>query len=280
MTSDEERLAGYVAAWRSAVDDTLLLLRGLDDDDWARPTDLPGWDVRAVAAHLAHLEAELAGFEQQPVEVPELDHLRSPMAYYTERGPIARAAWTPAQIVDELERAADVRFRALQADPPTDGSGAPPITPGDIGWSWEVLLRNRPLDVWMHEQDIRRAVRRPGGLDTAGAAHTAAVFATSFGFSVGKRVAPPAGTTAVLDVSAVSPVQPVHRAVRIDPDGRAVPFEPADDGAAAPTVHLRMGFEPYILLCGGRRAVDDVPVQVSGDQELGRRILQALAVTP
>ena len=37
------------------------LLRELDPDDWAKPTDLPGWNVRYIAAHLAHLESELAG---------------------------------------------------------------------------------------------------------------------------------------------------------------------------------------------------------------------------
>ena len=70
-TSDADRLAQYVDAWKSAVDDTVALLRSLDDEDWARPTDLAGWDVKAVAAHLAHLESELAGNEQQHVEVAQ-----------------------------------------------------------------------------------------------------------------------------------------------------------------------------------------------------------------
>ncbi|MBA2624847.1 MAG: maleylpyruvate isomerase N-terminal domain-containing protein, partial [Acidimicrobiia bacterium] len=28
------------------------LLRSLDDGEWARPTDCPGWDVRALSAHV------------------------------------------------------------------------------------------------------------------------------------------------------------------------------------------------------------------------------------
>ncbi|HET6627614.1 MAG TPA: maleylpyruvate isomerase family mycothiol-dependent enzyme [Nocardioidaceae bacterium] len=274
MTSEQARLGGYIDAWKSAVDDTLLLLRSLDPDDWSLQTDLPGWDVRAVAAHLAHLESELAGFEQTVVEVPELAHIRSPMGSYTELGPLARAGWAPDAIIDELERAVRVRLAELREHPPTDGSADPPRTPDGIGWSWETLLRNRPLDVWMHEQDIRRAVRRPGNLDTPGARHTAAVFAKSFGYSVGKGVAPPAGTTVVLDVLGAPPL---HLAVQVNDDGRAV-LMPADPDN--PTVSLRMDLETFTVLGGGRRPAETLEVEVTGDEQLGRRVLAAMAVTP
>lgn len=274
MTSDQDRLAGYIETWERTVDDTLRLLRSLDDEDWSRPTDLPGWDIHAVAAHLAHLESELSGVEQTTVEVPALDHIRSPMGAYTEMGPRARADWTPAQIVDELSRTTQSRATELRENPPTDGSSRPPITPGGIGWSWETLLRNRPFDVWMHEQDIRRAVGRPGGQNTPGAAHAVHVLTRSFPFSVGKRVSPPAGTTVVLEVRGD---QPVHLAVEVNPGGRAVPMT---SDPANPTTRLRMDTETFIILGGGRRSPADVEVQVEGDQELGRRILDAMAVTP
>ena len=274
MTSDQSRLAQYVDAWKSTVDDTVALLRSLDEEDWSKPTDLPGWDVRAVAAHLAHLESELSGFEQAPVEVPELEHIKSPMGAYTEMGPLARVTWTPAQIVDELEKAAASRLAELRENPPTDGSGQPPVTPGGIGWTWETLLSNRPLDVWMHEQDIRRAVGRPGAQNTPGAAHTVLVFTKSFAFSVGKRVAPPAGTTVVLDVRGA---HPVHLSVEVNQDGRAAPMTSDPEN---PTAHLRMDTETFTVLGGGRRRPEDVEVQVVGDEELGRRILDAMAVTP
>ena len=274
MHSDEARLGGYVDAWERAVEDVVALLRSLEPQDWSRPTDLPGWDVRAVAAHLAHLESELAGHEQAPVEVPALPHITSPMGIYTEMGPLARASWTAEQIVDELERSAETRLKALRADPPTDGKAIPAITPGNIGWTWETLLSNRPLDVWMHEQDIRRAVGRPGGLDSPAAAHTAHVFARGLGFIVGKRVAPPAGTTVVLDVTGP---QQVHTAVVVGSDGRGttLPADPED-----PTVTLRMDVETFIVLAGGRVAPSDVQVEVEGDQGLGAQVLAALAVTP
>ena len=73
-----------------------------------------------------------------------------------------------------------VSLRAAARDPPADGKADLPRTPGKIGWNWETLLSNRVVDVWMHEQDIRRAVGRPGGMNTAAAAHTVATFTRSF----------------------------------------------------------------------------------------------------
>ena len=136
------------------------------------------------------------------------------------------------------------------------------------------MLSNRLLDVWMHEQDIRRAVGRPGGMTGPGAEHTVATFTRSFPYAVGKRVAPPTGTTVVLEVTGVSPV---HLVVEIDEAGRAVP---TTNEAAEPSVALRMDVEAFVMLAGGRRPVPDLGVEVRGDEELGRRLLEAMAVTP
>jgi hypothetical protein len=38
--------------------------------------------------------------------------------------------------------------------------------------------------------------------------------------------------------------------------------------------------ETFILLAGGRRPVAELSVEVEGDDDLGRRILEAMAVTP
>jgi uncharacterized protein (TIGR03083 family) len=274
MTSDQERLMGYVAAWRSTVDDVVGLLRSLDAEDWTRPTDLPGWDVRGVASHLAHLESELSGVKQERVELPERDYYNDTSSRYTELGIVARAGRSGAEITDELEECARNRHEMLLADPPTDGTGAPPRTPGKVGWDWETLLSNRVVDVWMHEQDIRRATHRPGGMNTPGAEHTIGSFTRALPYAVGKRVAPPAGTTVVLDVTGV---HPVHLAVEVNDQGRAVPVT---DEPGQPTVRLRMDLETFAVLAGGRRPASEVPVEVEGDRNLGLRVLEALAVTP
>ena len=277
-SSDTDRLARLVDTWLSAAGDAVALLRELDDAEWARPTDLPGWDVRAVAAHLAHLESELAGNPQPDVEVPDAPHVRGLMGQYTERGPLARAGWSTAQIIDELEQSVESRRRALEADPPSDGSAPGPGFAGAIGWSWETLLSNRPLDLWMHEQDIRRATGRPGHLDSPGARHTGTVFSASFPFVLGKKVKTAPGTTAVLTVTdGPYADRPLVLAATVGDDGRgrALSEEPT-----SPDVRLTLTFEDWTVLAGGRRGRADVAATVQGDTALGERLLDAMAVTP
>jgi uncharacterized protein (TIGR03083 family) len=273
----QERISRLVDVWHASCLDLVALLEDLDEADWARPTDLPGWDVKAVAAHLAHLESELAGFPQDQVEVPEAEHVRTMFAQYTEAGPVARRDWPVERIIDELRRAVEARATELRERPPADPSTTGPSFAALAGWSWEVLLTNRPLDIWMHEQDIRRAVARPGGLDTVGAAHAAGVFARSLPMVVGKRAGAAPGQTVVIEVvDRPRDDVPARLAVTVGDDGRARPVDPSAD----PTTVLRLPFEDWMCRAGGRRAADAVTAEITGDQDLGRRVLEGLAVTP
>jgi uncharacterized protein (TIGR03083 family) len=270
-TTDRERLGRYVEVWWEAIHDFTALLEELDDADWSAPTDLPGWDVRAVASHVAHLEAVLAGAPEETAEVGEPSHVRSLLGHYTEVGVINRRTADPDAIINEIRSAATARHTRLLADPPTDPAGRPePLFTG-VGWDWRTLLRNRPLDVWMHEQDVRRAVDRPGGMDSPAARHTADYLAEGLGYVLAKRVGAGPGTTLVLELdggTSAFTVAPTGRGERLD----AVPAEP--------TVRLRMEREAFIRLAGGRCPAEPGTVVVEGDQELGRRILDAMATTP
>lgn len=271
---DANRLQENIDVWRIVADESVALLRSLASEDWSKPTDLPGWNVRYVAAHMAHLESHLAGNPQAEVDVPEAAHIKGPMGIYTESGPLARADWTTDQIIDEFESSVSARHTALLAMMPLD-----PAAPGDgiaqiTGWNWETLLGNRVFDLWMHEQDIRRAVDRPGGLDGAGAAHALRHLSGALPFVVGKRVSAPAGTSVVVEVTGE---QPATFTAAVGEDGRATPLaeEPAD-----PTARIAMDFETFTLLLGGRRTPDRVSTTVTGDTHLGAAVLANLAVTP
>jgi uncharacterized protein (TIGR03083 family) len=287
MTSDitadqaaQARVREHVSTWEAACADVVGLLRSLDAEDWDRPTELPGWDVRAVAAHLAHLEAELAGRPQEQVEVGEAPHVKGFLGQYTEAGPVARRTWEPSRIVDELEEAVAERGAALAASPPEDPSALGPSFAALAGWSWETLLHNRPFDVWMHEQDIRRAVGRPGGLDTPGAAHADRVITRAMGLVVGKRAGARPGQSVVFERHDVAhPDLPEVVGVLVGDDGRARPVDPAELPGSATTT-LRLSWVDWIRLGGGRASADEVEVGVEGDEELGRRVLGAMAVTP
>src|SRR3954453_14837138 len=162
MTTAADRISRLVEIWHDEATEVVGLLRGLDEREWSLPTDLPGWDVRAVACHLAPLESELAGNPQEPVEVGPASHVKGLMGEFTERGPLARATWPTERIVDELESSVRTRYDALSTAPPTDPSAPGPGFAAAVGWSWETLLGNRCVDLWMHDQDIRRATDRTG----------------------------------------------------------------------------------------------------------------------
>ena len=148
----------------------------------------------------------LAGNPEETVEVGEPDHARSLMGLYTEQGVVARRDRTADELIHEIREAATKRHTALLADPPTDGSAKPDRIFGGVGWDWQTLLRNRPLDLWMHEQDVRRAVGRPGGLDSPAAAHTVDYLSESLGYVLAKRVGAAPGTTVRLEVEGHEPV--------------------------------------------------------------------------
>jgi uncharacterized protein (TIGR03083 family) len=270
--SDQERLAGYVDVWWQAIDDFTRLLDTVPAEEWATPTDLAGWDVHACAAHTAHLEAVLSGAPEETAQVDAGPHVSSLAQAYTEQGVVARRDATPDDLINEIRESATKRRTLLLSDPPTDAAEMPPRTPGDIPWNWQTLLRNRPLDVWMHEQDVRRALGRPGGLDTAPAQHTADYLLEGMGMVLARRAAAAPGSSLVMEVDGSAPA-----AFGVSDSGRGSALA---EPPAEPTVRLTMDRETFVLLAGGRRAPDVVTVTVAGDEELARRILAGMAITP
>jgi len=272
--SDRDELVGYVDTWWGAIESLLGLLEQLEPEEWALPTDLPGWDVHAVAAHVAHLESVLAANPQEPVRFDPPPHVRGPIGMFTEQGVIARRERAPADLIGEIRSSTTARRAELAADPPTDGAAPPRRTFPGVPWDTRTLLSNRVIDIWMHEQDLRRAVGRPGNLDSPAAAHTERQFLRGLPLVLAKRAAASAGATLVLDLAGATPV-----AVGVRKDGRGHRLREIPE---QPTVRLAMDREAFVVLAGGRRpasALDD-RVEVTGDGDLARRILAGLALTP
>jgi len=273
---DRERLAAYVEVWWSAVGDLLALLPQVPDDAWHLPTDLPGWDVHDVVAHVAHLERVLADGADEPLDpaiaIGAPAHVRSPMGVYCESGPVSRRDRTPGELAEEIAEATTRRHEALLADPPTDGRAPAAFSFGGMGWSWEQMLGNRPLDVWMHEQDVRRAAGLPGGTDTSAAAFTVDRLLGGQAFVLGKRVGAPAGTSVRWEVAGHEPVT-----VAVGDDGRAA----RTAGDEPPTLTLRSDRETFALLAGGRRTEAAArAVETTGDAELASTYLASMATVP
>ena len=261
-----------MAVWWEAVDSFSRVLEHVGEDQWAPPTDLPGWDVHAVAAHTAHLESLLAGRRHEEVDIGDAPHAIGTMGRFTEQGVVVRRDESPDAVITEIRESTTARHTQLLADPPTDPSAPAPGLFGAIGWSTGLLLRNRPLDVWMHEQDVRRALDLPGNLDSAPALHSASYLMESLPFIVGKRAQAPAGAVVRLEVDGHEPVSAV-----VGEDGRGRTAAP-DDGE--PAVTLGMDRETWIVLAGGRRPAEPGVVRITGDADLGARVVAGLRVTP
>ncbi len=263
-------LATYVAAWKSCAADVEELLRALDESDWSKPTDCPGWTVQDVAAHLAALESELAGDPGAQLDRPDVPATEVTSAH-TQAGVDARKDREPQELITEFTEAVLRRAQQLDAEPPGDPKGTPPNKPGGVDWDWQTLLHNRVIDLWVHEQDIRRAVDRPGELDTPAAQIVTEVFVGALPYVIGKRAGAEPGSTVTVTV-----------------DGRSLGFEvgsdarcrPTDALPEAPTARLSMDAETLTVLGAGRRDPLTMDVKVSGDRELAERLLQAMAVTP
>ncbi len=283
---DEDAASGLltlVGAWWQSTASVLALVDGLPEDQAERPTDLSGWNVRDVLAHLGALEHDLTGADPllSPIEAIPPDAVEDPFRAYTERGVAARRGWPLPEVLAELREAAALRHDRLLADPPVDPDAPAPSPPG-TSWGWGRLLHNRVVDMWMHEQDIRRALGRPGGWDSAGAAVCVAMARSSLPFVLGKRLRPGAGT--VVRWRWHGPMAG-ERTVAVGEDGRArvldeaPPAESGDHGVP-PLTTLTLSTEDLLIATGGRRAPDRLDVEVSGDADLARALLAAMAITP
>lgn len=266
-------LVALVDLWRNAIADFVALAEELTGEEWATPTDLPGWDVHAVVAHTAHLEALQAGRDHDDVEVGDAPHVRNDLGRVTEQGVVARRDRSPAELVAEIRESTDAHHATLLAAPPTDPDAPAPGLFGLVGWSTRTLLRNRPLDVSLHEQDIRRAVGRSGNLDSPALRHSAGYLAESLGFVLAKKSGAPAGTTLRLDIDGHPP-----RAWTVTDEGRGRALDAIPDTA---DVQVACDQETFLQLVGGRDAATArTRVRVTGDHDLADHLLDHLAVTP
>lgn len=261
-----------VARYDRALADFLSLAGELQPADWARPTDLPGWTVQDNVSHIIGIESDLLG-RPAPGHTPDwaaLPHVRDDMGRFIEVAVDARRHTPPDAVRAELVDVVTAR-RAALAEAALEPAGP---APGFLG-SVDRLLALRPFDVWAHEQDVRRAVGRPGNLDGAGALAARDQLLRALPYVVGKGVAPPPGTVVRWDVD--GPLA-FTATVAVGADGRAAQVPEGEP--AAPDVGLAMTWETFVLLGCGRRPAESLDVAVEGDADLARRVLDAMPITP
>ncbi len=269
----------YLEAWEGTLQSVVELGRRLTPEQWAAPTECPGWSTGDVVRHLAWIESFLAG-RPQPEHVIEdwttFPHVRSDFGRATELGVDARRHLSQAEACEELAGLVDVRLAQIMAlDPLTLETQVPGVFGSPV--PLRDLLGVRTFDSWTHEQDIRRATGLAANLRSPGAEVSALRITASLGYVLAKGLGAPAGT--VLRVQVAGPVEFV-RTVAVGADGRGGTAH--DD--AEPTVSLTTDWETFARLATGRldTAAPDVldAVALAGDAELASRVLPALSITP
>lgn len=224
--------------------------------------------MQDALSHLVDYEARALG-RAAPEHTPrDLSHTKNDMGRSNEVGVDYRRACTGAEVLDEFRDVTAARVEQMRAwtDEILGREIMTPAGPGTVA----DMLTLRVMDTWSHEQDIRRAVGRPGGTDGPVADEAIGYFIRFLPYVVGKRAQAPDGSTVVVDIG----------------PGRRVPIEVVDGRArvaerqsSPPTVTITMPPATFAAVAGGRSDVPD-DIAIEGDQTLGRAIVESLGLMP
>ncbi len=245
----------------------------LDEPQWELPTDCPGWSVKDQLSHLIGVERMLLGEPSPPAPAATPDHVLNPIGELNEAWVAARRTLPGDEVLAEFTEITGRRLEALRAMAPEEFDVVGPSPIGQV--PYREFMETRVIDSWAHEQDVRRALRRPGGRNGPGEATSLERCVGAMPFVVGKRVAPPDGTTVQFDVRGQ-----LGRLVPIRMEGSRASLVPSTPDPS-PTVALIMDQESFWRLGFGRAEPSAVlatgAVTVEGDVELGRGVLDAMA---
>lgn len=265
-----EVLAGLFGVW-SDID---ALLDGLTEAEWRAASPLPGWDVKALVAHIVGTESFLAGVAapQPDIDVSALEHVRNDIGVMNECWVRYLSSEAGADVLARFRDITGDRRKALTNMSAQDWDA---VTPTPVGpESYGRFMRVRVFDCWMHEQDIREALSRPSSDDALrGPASELSLdeIAATMGYVVGKRAKAPDGSRILFELTG-----PVARDIRVNVDGRAQLVD--DFGGLEPTATIRIDGLQFTRLSGGRpmspaRAQD---IALSGDKDVATQVVDNL----
>lgn len=267
MAPRSEIVDALEETWRGIADVT----RDLTDDQWKLPTGCPGWTVQDNVAHVVGVESALAGVPRPDHELPDgLDHLRNDFARAIETDVDIRRGRRGEEVRVELQ---DVTARRLDQLRSMSDEAWEDEADGPFGkTTYGRLMGIRVFDCVAHEQDIRRALGRPGGLDGAAGRMVARRVIGALPFVLPAKLA--GAATIAFDVTGPHAARHV---VRVEGERGSV----VNDAAAADVdLELQLELANLVAFACGRADADAGRVQVRGDGALAEQVLAGLAMTP
>jgi uncharacterized protein (TIGR03083 family) len=230
--------------------------------------------VHDVIAHLIGVESMLQGVDtpDADIDVFTLKHVRNDIGVMNERWVRKLRAVSAAELLEQFRATTAERRKALSVisnDAWTELT-ATPAGPDSYGR----FMRVRIFDCWMHEHDIRDALREPAGVsELVGPAAELALdeVAASMGFVVGKLGGAPDGSRVSLELTG-----PLGRTINVAMEGRGQLVD--DFGDDDPTSTVTLDALLFTRLAGGRTTVERHPdaVRYGGDEEVGQRVVEHL----
>ncbi len=250
--------------WRS-IDS---LCSPLSAAQWKTPTDCPGWSVQDQVSHLVGAESQILG-NPRPSHTPkETGHVKNDVGQSNEVVVDYRRSWPGPKVLEEFRELTGQRLGLLRGltDEQFAAETQTPIGPGTL----TEFVRIRIFDAWVHEQDIRRALKVPGELEGPVAAHSVGRVARALPFVVARKAQAPDGVTVVFNITG-----PAGRVVPVGVEGgrgSELDLEPA-----SPTVRITSDVETFACLGCGRwdpaEALRSGKITVTGDTALGEAIV-------
>ena len=252
------------------------LCANLDEPGFLTPTDLPGWTVKDILSHILGTERSLRGETPPDIEAVG-DHVRNDLGAFNERWVESLRRHSGAEVlaqfreVTEAQAADRYRLTAEElADPVPTVFGEMPL---------EQWLNVRLFDSFSHEQDIRRALHRPGNLEGEAARRAVLRGVSVLPRAVGKAargMADGVRFETVVDGAAGG------RWVTVVTGGRGAPEE-EEPLAGDCDAGLRADADTFLRLVWGRvtpEVAEQGGLTVAGDAALARRVAAGLNITP
>jgi uncharacterized protein (TIGR03083 family) len=245
-----------VLAYAGQTSALLRLLMSLRPDQWSVPA-LGEWTVQDLVAHLASTETlfavTLGLIDADPIAGERDLDRRTAAAIHDHR------TRRPAETVAEWRRAVDL----------VRGHVSAPSAALDRRIEWvgttvpvDRVLLSRSFEIWIHADDVRRALGRPG------------------------EPPPPTYMRAVADL-AVRSLPAALRAIGLDHMGRSATVVLTGPGggewslslgaatSAEPDTVLRADVVDFCLLAGGRLRVEELDYDAAGDVCLAADLVRA-----
>ncbi len=265
-------MQGLEETWESLAD----ACHELSSTEWALPTECPGWDVKDQLSHLIGVERAIMG-EAAPAWDENLgDHVKNDFAASNEPWIAVRRGRPGPDVFTEF---VDVtRTRLAQEAGRSEREWAA------VGWTpvgqrpHAVFMEVRVFDSWVHEQDVRRALDRPGGSGNLASAMALTRVEDAMPFVVGKKAACPDGTAVRFEV--VGPGADARTFTIAVEGGRAKPVDEVDV-KVVPTVALSLSSLDFMRLGCGRTTAAQLAEQgtgvlLEGDESVAQTVLGAM----